>query len=80
MKQEFMTLMKKLGEWKAFAIQKAKDYSQEWFGQAIEAQNNCYQTAHDWVEGRLPAVTSRYDKSPHWFKRGLFYLPGFACS
>ena len=77
MKQEFAEFMKKLRVWKTFLSQKVKLYSKEWSGQVIQTQNHWYQIAHDWIAGRAPAVTTRYDSSPHWFKKGMFYLPWF---
>jgi len=77
MKQEFAEFMKKLRVWKTFLSQKVKLYSKEWSGQVIQTQNHWYQIAHDWIAGRAPVVTTRYDSSPHWFKKGMFYLPWF---
>ena len=77
MKQEFAEFMKKLRVWKTFLSQKVKLYSKEWSGQVIQTQNHWYQIAHDWIAGHAPVVTTRYDSSPHWFKKGMFYLPWF---
>ena len=77
MKQEFAALMRKLKVWKTFLVQKVKFHSQEWVGQVIQTQNNWYQIAHDWIAGRAPAVATRYDGSPRWLKKGIFYLPWF---
>ena len=77
MKQAFAEIMRKLKVWKTFLVQKVKFHSQEWVGQVIQTQNNWYQIAHDWIAGRAPAVATRYDGSPRWLKKGIFYLPWF---
>ena len=77
MKQEFVAFIKKLRVWKTFFIQKVMLHSKEWTGQVVQSQNHCYQMAHDWVEGHTPLITTRYDGSPQWFKKGVFYLPWF---
>ena len=75
MKPEIASFLRKLRVWKAYIVRKTRLYSKEWLGQVIQTQNDWYQMAHDWVASRAPAVTSRYDGSPRWFKTGLFYLP-----
>jgi len=77
MKQEFVGFMTKLKVWLDFLVQKAKLHAGEWSGQIVQTQNHWYQIAHDWIAGHLPYVTTRYDGSPHWFKKGLFFLPWF---
>jgi len=77
MKQAFAEIMRKLKVWKTFLVQKVKFHSQEWVGQVIQTQNNWYQIAHDWIAGRAPAFATRYDGSPQWIKKGIFYLPWF---
>ena len=75
MKPEIASFVTKLGVWKTDIVRKIRLYSKEWLGQVIQTQDDWYQIAHDWIASRIPAVTSRYDVSPEWFKRGLFYLP-----
>ncbi len=75
MKFEIAGLYKKLRAWSRLLIHKAKFYSREWINQVIQTQTTWYQEAHDWIGGRLPSLINRYDRSPNWFKRGLFYLP-----
>jgi cobalt-zinc-cadmium efflux system membrane fusion protein len=77
MKQEFEGFMSKPKVWMDFLAQKVKLHAGEWSGQVIQTQNHLYQIAHDWIAGTLPSVTNRYDGSPRWFKKGLFYLPWF---
>jgi cobalt-zinc-cadmium efflux system membrane fusion protein len=77
MKQEFAELMRKLRVWMTFVLLKVKFHLKEWSEQVIQTQNNCYQIAHDWVADQAPAITTRYDGSPQWFKKGMFYLPWF---
>ncbi len=77
MKQEFVGFMRKLGVWGTFLLQKVKLHSKEWSEQAIQTQNNWYQIAHDQITAHAPVITTRYDRSPQWFKKGMFYLPWF---
>ena len=77
MNQEISTLLKKVKVWKTFLAQKIKFHSREVFAQVIGAQNQLYEQAHQQLEQHFPSLTSRYDKSPLWFKRGAFYLPWF---
>ncbi len=77
MKQEFVGFMRKLGVWGTFLLQKVKLHSKEWSEQAIQTQNNWYQIAHDQIAAHAPVITTRYDRSPQWFKKGMFYLPWF---
>lgn len=77
MNQELATLLKKVKDWKTFLVQKIKLYTREWVSQVIQTQNQLYGQAHQWIAGHAPAVASRYDKTPLWFKKGVFYLPWF---
>jgi len=77
MNQELATVMKKAKVWKTFLLRKIKFHSQELVSQVIQTQSRLYGQAHQWIDGHVPAVTSRYDKTPPWFKRGMFYLPWF---
>jgi cobalt-zinc-cadmium efflux system membrane fusion protein len=77
MKQEFAEFIGKLRVWKTFLVQQVKLHSKEWSEQVIQTQNNWYQIAHDQIAGHAPAITNRYDASPPWFKKGMFYLPWF---
>ena len=75
MKQEFVAFIKKLRVWKTFFIQKVMVHSKEWTGQVVQTQNHCYQMAHDHIAAHAPVITTRYDRLPQWFKKGVFYLP-----
>jgi cobalt-zinc-cadmium efflux system membrane fusion protein len=75
MKQEFVAFIKKLRVWKTFFIQKVMVHSKEWTGQVVQTQNHCYQMAHDQIAAHAPVITTRYDRLPPWFKKGVFYLP-----
>jgi cobalt-zinc-cadmium efflux system membrane fusion protein len=75
MKQEIAALITKLKVWNSYIVGKVKLYTREWLGQVVQVQNDWYQMAHEWMVTHAPAVTSRYDQSPYWLKRSLFYLP-----
>ena len=77
MNQEFAAILKKIKVWKTFLVRKMKFHTREWFGQILQTQNQLYAQAHQWLAGHVPAITGRYDKSPQWFKKGMFYLPWF---
>ena len=77
MNPELAKIIKKVKVWKTFLLRKIKFHARELSGQVLQTQNQIYQQAHQWLEGRVPAVTGRYDKTPVWFKRSLFYLPWF---
>ena len=75
MKQKIAALINKIRDWTSFLLEKVKFYSREWLGQVVQTQDHWYQMAHDWSASHVPAVTGRYDRSPNWLKRSLFYLP-----
>lgn len=75
MKQEIAALITKLKVWNSYIFGKVKLYAREWLGQVVQVQNDWYQMAHEWMVTHAPAVTGRYDQSPYWLKRSLFYLP-----
>lgn len=75
MKQEIAALITKLKVWNSYIVGKVKLYAREWLGQVVQVQNDWYQIAHEWMATHAPAVTGRYDQSPYWLKRSLFYLP-----
>ena len=75
MKQEIAALITKLKVWNSYIFGKVKLYAREWLGQVVQVQNDWYQIAHEWMVTHAPAVTGRYDQSPYWLKRSLFYLP-----
>ena len=75
MKQEIAALITKLKVWNSYIVGKVKLYAREWLGQVVQVQNDWYQMAHEWMVTHAPAVTGRYDQSPYWLKRSLFYLP-----
>jgi cobalt-zinc-cadmium efflux system membrane fusion protein len=77
MKQELAVFIRKLRVWKTFLVRKVKLHSKEWSGQVIQTQNSWYQIAHDQIAAHAPVITARYDGSPVWFKKGMFYLPWF---
>ena len=77
MNPELAKIIKKVKVWKTFLLRKIKFHTRELSGQVLQTQTQIYQQAHQWLEGRIPAVTGRYDKTPAWFKRSLFYLPWF---
>ena len=77
MSPELATLLKKVKVWKTFLVRKIKFYKKELVGQVIQTQNQLYAQAHQWISEHVPAVSGRYDKTPPWFKRGMFYLPWF---
>lgn len=77
MKQEIASFLRKLRVWKVFILRKVKRYSKEWYDQVIQTQSQWYQIAYDWLASHAPSVASRYDTTPQWFKKGLFYLPWF---
>ena len=75
MKQEIAALITKLKVWNSYIFGKVKLYAREWLGQVVQVQNDWYRIAHEWMATHAPAVTGRYDQSPYWLKRSLFYLP-----
>ena len=75
MKQEIAALITKLKFWNSYIVGKVKLYAREWLGQVVQVQNDWYRIAHEWMATHAPAVTGRYDQSPYWLKRSLFYLP-----
>jgi cobalt-zinc-cadmium efflux system membrane fusion protein len=77
MKQNFMTAVDRLKGLYTRYIALAKGYVKEWIAYAIKAQNDLYSFTHEWFTAHLPAVATRYDQSPQWAQRGMFYLPWF---
>ena len=77
MNPELSKLLKKVKVWKTFLIRKIKFHKKELLGQVFQTQTQLYEQAHLWVAGHAPVVTANYDKTPPWFKRGIFYLPWF---
>lgn len=75
MKPEISRLIRKVRARKTFILSKIKSYARQWFDQVINTQNDWYQMGHQWIGTHAPAISGRYDRSPHWFKRGLFYFP-----
>ena len=74
MKADIANLINKIRVWKDYIQEKVKRYAGEWFSQVVQTQNHYYQVAHDWLNSHAPNVTKRYDASPNWFKKGLFYF------
>ena len=77
MNPELANALKKLKVWKNFVVRKIKFHKQELLDQILETQNQLYLRAHQWIAEHAPVVTTNYDKSPPWFKKGTFYLPWF---
>ena len=77
MNPELASILKKMRVWKTFLIRKIKFHKRELVDQVFQTQNQLYGQAHQWIEGHVPAVTGHYDKTPSWFKKGIFYLPWF---
>lgn len=75
MKSEIASLLRKGRVQIKLLWRKAKRYTKEWFDQVIQTQNHWYQLAHDYLANHVPALIGRYDLSPHWLKRSLFYFP-----
>ena len=77
MNQELSKLLKKVKVWKTFLVRKIKFHKKELVGQVFQTQTQLYEQAHLWFAGHAPVVTTTYDKTPPWFKKGVFYLPWF---
>jgi cobalt-zinc-cadmium efflux system membrane fusion protein len=77
MNQELAVILKKVKVWKTFLVRKIKFHKKELVGQILQTQNQLYAQAHQWVAVHAPVVTNNYDKTPPWFKKGMFYLPWF---
>jgi cobalt-zinc-cadmium efflux system membrane fusion protein len=77
MNQELTKLLKKVKVWKTFLVRKIRFHKKELVGQVFQTQTQLYEQAHQWVAGHAPVVTTNYDKTPPWFKKGAFYLPWF---
>lgn len=77
MKQEFIAASEKLKELYARYKEIAKVYAQEWIAIVVKTQNDWYALTHEWFSAHLPQVAQRYDKSPQWAQKGLFYFPWF---
>ena len=77
MSPELTKLLKKVKVWKTFLVRKIKFHKKELVGQVFQTQTQLYGQAHQWIAGHVPVVTTSYDKTPPWFKRGMFYLPWF---
>ncbi len=77
MNQELSKALRKAKAWKTFLMRKVKFYAKEWTTQVLQTQEELYQQVHQWIAGHAPVVSNRYDKTPSWFKKGVFYLPWF---
>ena len=77
MNPELAKLRRKLKVWKNFVVRKIKFHKKELLNQILETQNQLYQRVHLWIAEHAPVVTTSYDKTPIWFKKGIFYLPWF---
>ncbi len=75
MSPELAKIRRKVRVWKTFLLRKIKFYKKEWVSQVLQTQNQLYTQAHEWVAQHVPVVGDRYDKTPPWFKSGMFYLP-----
>jgi cobalt-zinc-cadmium efflux system membrane fusion protein len=77
MKQEFIAAIDKLKALYARYREVAKVLIQEWIAIVIKTQNDLYALTHEWFSAHLPRVAQRYDKSPPWAQKSLFYFPWF---
>lgn len=77
MKQEFIAVIDKLKALYARYKEVAKALIQEWIAIVIKTQDDFYALTHEWFSAHLPRVAQRYDKSPPWAQKGLFYFPWF---
>jgi cobalt-zinc-cadmium efflux system membrane fusion protein len=77
MNPEIAKALRKLKVWKNFVVRKFKFHKKELLGQILHTQNQLYLRAHQWIAEHAPVVTTNYDKTPSWFKKGAFYLPWF---
>jgi cobalt-zinc-cadmium efflux system membrane fusion protein len=77
MKQEFMAAVGKFKELYSRYMAMAKVHARASIAIIIKTQNDLYNYTHEWFTAHIPAVASRYDKSPQWAQKGLFYFPWF---
>jgi cobalt-zinc-cadmium efflux system membrane fusion protein len=77
MKQELTGAIVKLKGWNQYLVRRVKFYARHLYRQTVRSQKQIYQHLHDWIAQHAPAVSGRYDKTPRWFRKGLFYLPWF---
>ena len=77
MNPEFSKLLRRVKVWKTFLVRKIKFHKKELVDQVLKTQTHLYEQVHQWIAGHAPVVTSSYDKTPPWFKKGIFYLPWF---
>lgn len=77
MKAKLAAMLKKIKVWKTFLVRKTKLHLKQFFGQVLQTQDQLYVRAHQWIAEHIPAVGIRYDQTPPWFKKGVFYLPWF---
>ncbi|QWD61150.1 efflux RND transporter periplasmic adaptor subunit [Polynucleobacter sp. MWH-UH35A] len=77
MNPEFSKFLRKVKVWKTFLVRKIKFHKKELVDQVLKTQTHLYGQVHQWIAGHAPVVTSSYDKTPPWFKTGIFYLPWF---
>jgi cobalt-zinc-cadmium efflux system membrane fusion protein len=77
MKQKFTVMMEQLKAWYVQYLAIAKVYVQEWIAVVIKTQHDLYVLTHEWFSAHLPRVAQRYDKSPQWTQKSLFYFPWF---
>ena len=75
MNPELAKSLKKLKVWKNFVVRKIKFHKKELLDQILQTQNQLYLRAHELIAEHAPVVTTNYDKTPPWFKKGMFYLP-----
>lgn len=75
MNPELAKTLKKLKVWKNFVVRKIKFHKKELLDQILQTQNQIYLRAHELIAEHAPVVTTNYDKTPPWFKKGMFYLP-----
>lgn len=77
MKQAFRKIVEQLSIWKTFLVEKVKFHGKAWLELTVSTQKDWYSKAHEWIFVHAPIVSVKYDQSPPWVKKGVFYLPWF---
>ena len=77
MKQELIAAIRNLKDHYARYREVAKAHVREWIAIVIKTQDDFYALTHEWFSAHLPRVAQRYDLSPPWAQKGLFYFPWF---
>ncbi len=77
MKQEFKKIVEQLRTWKTFLVEKVRFHGKALLELTVSTQKEWYAQAHEWIVVHAPIVSTKYDRSPAWVKKGTFYLPWF---